>query len=56
VNDKIEDIQDYNVNNLHVQTDNVLELVKENAPGWEDYVPAKVAAIIRERSLFGFPE
>jgi hypothetical protein len=55
-NDKIEDILDYNVNNLHVQTDRVLELVKQNAPGWEDYVPAQVAAIIRERSLFGFPE
>jgi hypothetical protein len=55
-NDKIEDILDYNVNNLHVQTDRVLELVKQNAPGWEDYVPAQVATIIKERSLFGFPE
>jgi hypothetical protein len=53
-NDKIEDIQNYNVNNLQVQTDKVLELVKANAPGWEEYVPEKVAAIIKERSLFGF--
>jgi len=53
-NDKIEDILDYNVNNLQVQTDNVLDLVKRNAPGWEDYVPDQVAQIIKERSLFGF--
>lgn len=54
-NDKIEDIQNYNVNNLQVQTDKVLELVKANAAGWEEYVPEKVAALIKERSLFGFP-
>jgi hypothetical protein len=53
-NDKIEDIQNYNVNNLQVQTDKVLELVKANAPGWEEYVPEKVAMLIKERSLFGF--
>jgi hypothetical protein len=54
VNDKIEDISNYSVNNLHVQTDKVLQLVKENAPGWEQYVPEQVAAIIKQRSLFGF--
>jgi len=53
-NDKIEDITNYNVNNLHVQTDNVLELVKRNEQGWEEYVPEKVAELIKERSLFGF--
>ncbi|WP_158798866.1 TonB-dependent receptor [Pedobacter sp. L105] len=53
-NDKIADILNYNVNNLHVQTDSVLELVKQNALGWEEYVPEKVAALIKERSLFGF--
>jgi len=54
-NDKIEDIRNYNSNNLQVQTDKVLELVKENADGWEDYVPEQVATLIKERSLFGFP-
>ena len=53
-NDKIEDILNYNVNNLNVQTDHVLDLVKQNALGWEEYVPEKVANIIKERSLFGF--
>ncbi len=53
-NDKIEDILNYNEKNLQVQTDSVLDLVKQNAPGWESYVPDKVAALIKERSLFGF--
>jgi hypothetical protein len=54
LNDKIEDILNYNPNNLNVQTDSVLELVKQNAPGWEDYVPEPVARLIKERSLFGY--
>ncbi len=54
-NNKIEDITDYNKNNLQVQTDKVLQMIKEDAPGWENYVPAEVAAIIKARSLFGFP-
>lgn len=53
-NDKIEDILNYNVNNLNVQTDHVLELLKKNAAGWEEYIPEKVVALIKERSLFGF--
>jgi len=53
-NDKIEDILNYNVNNLNVQTDHVLNLLKKNAAGWEEYIPEKVVALIKERSLFGF--
>lgn len=54
-NDKIEDILDYNKDNLNVQTDKVLELIKEGASGWEEFVPAEVADIIKERCLFGYP-
>ncbi len=53
-NNKIEDILDYNKNNLNVQTDKVLQLIKQGAEGWEEYVPAEVAAIIKERCLFGY--
>jgi len=53
-NNKIEDIRHYNENNLHVQTDRVLELIKQGADGWEEYVPAEVAAMIKDRCLFGF--
>ncbi len=53
-NDKIEDILDYNRNNLNVQTDTVLQLIKQNAPNWEEYVPPEVATFIKDRGLFGF--
>jgi len=52
-NNKIEDILDYNKNNLNVQTDKVLQLIKQGTEGWEEYVPAEVAAMIKERCLFG---
>jgi hypothetical protein len=53
-NNKIEDIRHYEERNLQIQTDKVLQLIKQGAAGWEDYVPAEVAAIIKERCLFGF--
>jgi hypothetical protein len=53
-NNKIEDIRHYEERNLQIQTDKVLELIKEGAEGWEAYVPAEVATIIKDRCLFGF--
>ncbi|QQL51071.1 TonB-dependent receptor [Mucilaginibacter ginkgonis] len=53
-NNKIEDITTYNKNNLQVQTDRVLEMIKKNQPGWEDYVPPEVAARIKDHELFGY--
>ena len=53
-NDKIEDIMHYNENNLHVQTDTVLQLIKQGANGWEANVPDEVVAMIKERHLFGY--
>ncbi len=53
-NNKIEDIRHYNEKNLHVQTDKVLQLIKQGADGWEEFVPPEVAAMIKERCLFGF--
>ena len=54
-NNKIEDIRNYNEGNLNVQTDNVLDLIKAGAEGWEEFVPPEVAAIIKDRCLFGYP-
>jgi hypothetical protein len=53
-NNKIEDISHYNESNLHVQTDIVLQLIKQGVDGWEQFVPAEVAAMIKERCLFGY--
>lgn len=54
-NNKIEDILNYNKNNLNIQTDKVLELIKAGAPGWEEFVPDEVAEMIKSRCLFGYP-
>jgi hypothetical protein len=53
-NNKIEDIRHYNENNLNIQTDKVLQLIKQGAEGWEEYVPPEVAAMIKDRCLFGY--
>jgi len=53
-NNKIEDIRHYNEKNLHAQTDKVLQLIKQGAEGWEEYVPPEVATMIKERCLFGY--
>lgn len=55
LNDKIENIRDYNLDYMRYTTDQVLAMVKEGAPGWENLVPYSVAEIIKEKCLFGFP-
>lgn len=54
-NNKIEDIYHYNENNLNVQTDNMLDLIKQGETGWEEHVPDEVVEMIKDRCLFGFP-
>ena len=53
-NNKIEDIHHYKEANLQVQTDRVLHMIKHMEEGWEEYVPPEVAAMIKERCLFGY--
>ena len=53
-NNKIEDITDYHKIHLNVQTDRVLQMIKEGEEGWEQFVPAEVAEMIKTRSLFGY--
>ncbi|MDE1191363.1 MAG: hypothetical protein PW786_04390 [Arachidicoccus sp.] len=53
-NNKIEDITHFNEANLQISTDAVLNMIKEGQQGWEKLVPPEVAAIIKERSLFGY--
>lgn len=54
-NHKIEDIHHYEEKNLHVNTDNMLELIKQGEQGWEENVPVEVVKMIQDRCLFGFP-
>ena len=54
-NNKIEDISHYNEKNLHVHTDKVLSQISSGSSVWEEFVPPDVAAVIKERKLFGYP-
>jgi hypothetical protein len=53
-NDKLEDIRDANVKNLNIISDHVLAMIKRSEPGWEKFVPHKVAEAIKERGLFDY--
>jgi hypothetical protein len=53
-NNKIEDIRHYKESNLQIQTDKVLQMIKQGTKEWEEYVPAEVATMIKERCLFGY--
>lgn len=54
-NNKLEDISDANVNNLHIFSDNVLAMIKKGESGWEKFVPHKVEEAIKEHGLFDYP-
>lgn len=52
---KLEDINDANVDNLHIISDNVLAMIKKGEKGWEKFVPHKVEEAIKELGLFDYP-
>lgn len=54
-NNKLEDIRDANVSNLHIISDNVLAMIRKGEPGWEKFVPHKVEEAIKEHGLFDYP-
>jgi hypothetical protein len=54
-NNKLEDIDDANINNLNIISDNVLAMIKKGEPGWEKFVPHKVEEAIKENGLFEYP-
>lgn len=51
----IVDIDEYNNNYLHIYSKEVLSLIQEDAEGWEELVPQKVAQLIKSKCLFRFP-
>lgn len=54
-NNKLEDINDANVRNLHIISDNVLAMIRKGEEGWEKFVPHKVEDAIKEQGLFDYP-
>jgi hypothetical protein len=54
-NNKLEDIDDANISNLHIISDNVLAMIRKGEQGWEKFVPHKVEEAIKEHGLFDYP-
>jgi hypothetical protein len=54
-NHQIVDITGYDHNVLHVFSKEVLSLIRSGNAGWEMMVPPKVANLIKEKFLFGYP-
>ncbi|MBL7856440.1 MAG: TonB-dependent receptor [Cyclobacteriaceae bacterium] len=54
-NNKLEDITDAKINNLHIISDNVLAMIRKGESGWEKFVPHKVEEAIKEQGLFDYP-
>lgn len=52
---QIEDIQKFKRDNLHIFSQSVLKMLQNDEEGWDTMVPEKVANLIREECLFGFP-
>ncbi len=52
---QIVDIKDYKKEVLHIFSKDVLAKIKLDEDNWEEMVPPKVANIIKEKYLFGFP-
>jgi hypothetical protein len=54
-NNKLDDVKNANVNNLHIISDNVLAMIKKGEAGWGKFVPHKVEEAIKEHGLFEYP-
>lgn len=52
---QIRDILGYKPEVLHIFSTQVLQMIQNDEEGWERMVPEKVAALIKEKCLFGFP-
>ncbi|WP_425391401.1 TonB-dependent receptor [Ekhidna sp.] len=54
-NQKILSIPDAKTDNLHIISDQVLEMIQNDEDGWEDHVPNRVAESIKANHLFNYP-
>jgi hypothetical protein len=53
-NNKLEEIGEANIKNLHIISDNVLAMIKKGEQGWEQFVPHKVEEAIKNHGLFDY--
>ena len=52
---QIVNVEGFNPDILHIYSMEVIRMIQADEPGWEQYVPEKLAAFIRERQLFRLP-
>lgn len=52
---QIVDIADPHPEILHIYSQDVLDMIQSDTLGWQSMVPNKIASIIQEKCLFGFP-
>ncbi len=54
-NEQIADLEGAKVENMHIISDNVLKMINEGEPGWEEFVPRKVSDAIKKTHMFDLP-
>lgn len=52
---QIVDIENFNPDILHIFSKEVLRMIQADEGGWENMVPKKVAKLIKDKCLFGYP-
>ncbi len=52
---QVKDIEGIDPSLLHIYSRKVLQMIKNNEKGWEQYVPDHIAETINEKCLFGHP-
>ena len=53
-NGKVVDIEDYDPGILDIYSREVLKMIAECRPGWEEMLPEKTTAMIKEYNLFSY--
>ena len=53
-NGKVEDVVDYDINHLKIFSREVLKLINNGDPKWENMLPKGVSKLIKEQKLFGY--
>lgn len=54
-NRQIVDVEKINIENLHIFSKEVLQILQSGEHHWESMVPDRVAKLIKEKCLFGYP-
>lgn len=55
-NGKVADIEDYDTETLNIFSREVLRMIENCEPGWEEMLPDGIAELIKKHNLFGFQE